>query len=146
MDFGKAKSTGHLILAHKGQGQACFTTLFCNNVWGENSLKGICRSLYISEHKGLGFCALTFPQHNPLIGRELGLNWLGWQVISALSQIPLGTSQPPESPEVRSVTPWRFREGVLHTGQLFSSEQGRVGLRSVLRISVKTAIRKKILV
>lgn len=24
-----------------------------------------------------GVCALTFPQHHPLIGRELGLNWLG---------------------------------------------------------------------
>lgn len=63
-----------------------------------------------------GFCALTFPQHHPLIGRELGLNRLGRQVLPAFPQIPLGTPQPSEPPEVSSVAPRRFRKGVLHTG------------------------------
>lgn len=60
----------------------------------------------------------TLSQHHPLIGRELGLDRLGRQVLSALPQVPLGGPQTTEPPEVSPVAPWRFGEGILHTGQL----------------------------
>lgn len=75
---------------------------------------------------------ITFPQHHPLIGRELGLNRLGREVLPALPQISLRTSQSSESPEVSSIAAWCFGESVLNTGKLLSSGQTRVKAESVL--------------
>lgn len=75
---------------------------------------------------------ITFPQHHPLIGRELGLDRLGREVLPALPQISLRTSQSSESPEVSSIAAWCFGESVLNTGKLLSSGQTRVKAESVL--------------
>lgn len=73
---------------------------------------------------------ITFPQHHPLIGRELGLDRLGWQILPALPQISLRASQASESPEVGPVAAWCFGESVLHTGKLLRSGQTRVRAES----------------
>lgn len=73
---------------------------------------------------------ITFPQHHPLIGRELGLDRLGRQILPALPQISLRASQSSESPEVGPVAAWCFGESVLHAGKLLRSGQTRVRAES----------------
>lgn len=82
-----------------------------------------------------GRLVLTFPQHNPFIGRELGLDRLRRQILPALPQIPLGASQPSEPPEVGSVSAGGLGEGVLHAGQLLGSGQRTVtaGVRNTVQ-------------
>lgn len=93
------------------------TSLNQNTHFFNNNLLKHPNLLVFVKHKSMtGQYALTFPQHHPLIGRELGLDRLGRQVLPAFPQIPLGASQPSESPEVRPVSTGCFREGVLHTG------------------------------
>lgn len=75
---------------------------------------------------------ITFPQHHPLIGRELGLDRLGREILPALPQISLRTSQSSESPEVSSIAAWCFGKSVLYTGKLLSSGQKRVKAQSAL--------------
>lgn len=83
-----------------------------------------------------GRLVLTFPQHHPLVGRELGLDRLRRQILPALPQVPLGASQPSEPPEVGSVSAGGLGQGVLHAGQLLGS--GRRTATAGVRNTVQT--------
>lgn len=74
---------------------------------------------------------LTFPQHNPLVSRELGLDRLCRQILPALPQVPLGAPQASEPPEIGSVSAGGLGEGVLHAGQLLGSgrKTGTAGVK-----------------
>lgn len=50
----------------------------------------------------------TFSEHHSLISGELGLDGLSRKVLSALPQVPLGTPQTAEAPEIGAITSWGF--------------------------------------
>lgn len=68
---------------------------------------------------------LTLSQDNSLIRRELCLDGLGGEVLSALPQVPLRTAKPAKAPEVRPIAPGCFGERILHAGELLRSDNKR---------------------
>lgn len=82
-------------------------TVYAFSVLGKPTLKDI---------RLVGRKQTTFSKNHPLIRRELGLDWLGREVFSALAQVSLGAAQAAEPPEVSAVSPCCLGKCVLHTG------------------------------